>query len=130
MIELDSYDNWNNLKKVLNRATKNKFFKSGQIWWCIIGKNVGSEVYGKSALFSRPILVYKKFSTNLFLGIPLTSKQKSGTWYISFDFKQNKMIAMMYQIRIFDQKRLTNYIGQIKDTEMEKIKTGFLDLFS
>lgn len=74
MINLEFFDNWNEIKKQLHQKEKEvKFFKERQIWWCSIGQNLGSESYGKGLTFTRPILVYKKLSERIFLGTPLTT---------------------------------------------------------
>ncbi len=54
--------------------------------WCGFGENVGIEINGKNDLFSRPVLVFKKFSQYGFLGIPLTSQPHEGTRYVFLDF--------------------------------------------
>ena len=48
-------------------------FKEGKLWWCSIGMNIGVESTGKGERFTRPIIL-KKFNTNSFIGIPLTTR--------------------------------------------------------
>jgi mRNA interferase MazF len=36
------------------------YFKNGEIWWCSIGENIGSEMYGKGEFYRRPVLVIRK----------------------------------------------------------------------
>ena len=69
----------------IDPSQKNRLFHEGEIWWCSIGLNVGDEVFGKGPQFTRPVLIFKKFTGSSFLGIPLTSKVKSGSWYIPVD---------------------------------------------
>jgi len=46
--------------------------------------NIGDEVYGKGEYFSRPVLVYKKLTNTTFLGLPITTREKTGSWYVEF----------------------------------------------
>ncbi len=82
------------------------FFKEGDIWWCAIGENVGVEINGKGSTFSRPVFVYKKLSREGFLGIPLSTKIKKGTWYVTITFKDQKISANLAQMRILSSTRM------------------------
>ncbi len=115
-IQEDSFDNWNILKKNIQAGKKVEYFRERQIWWCSVGQNVGFEVYGKGNSFSRPVLVFKKLTHDTFIGIPLTSKNKS-------------VNAMLHQIRIFDKKRLVNRFGEVDDADFKRISDGFLALY-
>lgn len=87
--------------------------------------NVGSEVYGKGKDFARPVLVVKVFFNGTFLGVPLTSKakNKTGRLYHKFiDSKNRLQVALLGQIRIFDIKRVANYISKIEKSDFEKIR--------
>ena len=54
---------WIGLKQRLHQATqKPPLVSEGDIWWASIGENVGSEINGKSDLFSRPAVIYKKLA--------------------------------------------------------------------
>jgi len=130
MISLDIFDNWNEVKKKLHQQKREaQFFKERQIWWCSIGQNLGSENYGKGETFTRPILIYRKLSDRIFLGIPLTTKIKSGSWYVAI--RQNNIVinAQLHQIRIYDKKRLRNKVGEVDDEDFARIKKGFESLY-
>jgi len=130
MINLELFDNWNEIKKQLHQQEKEiEFFKERQIWWCSIGQNLGSESYGKGLTFTRPILVYRKLSDRIFLGIPLTTKIKIGTWYVTIRQNHKDITAQFHQIRIYDKKRLRNKIGEIDDEDFRRIKAGFESLY-
>lgn len=130
MINIEFFDNWNVVKKKLHLKEKEvEYFKEGQIWWCSIGQNLGSESYGKGLTFTRPILVYKKLSDRIFLGIPLTTKIKIGTWYVTIKQNKQDITAQFNQIRIYDKKRLRNKMGEIDDEDYKKIRVGFQSLY-
>ena len=129
MLNLELFDYWNIVKKKLQQREAVKFFKERQIWWMNIGQNLGSESYGKGATFTRPVLIFKKLSADLFLGLPITSKMKEGSWYVSIKHKGQDLNILLNQVRVCDKKRLTNRFGQIDDTDYDKIKTGFVNLY-
>lgn len=52
---------WIKLKEKLNELeSKAPLVKERDLWWASFGENIGSEINGKSSLFSRPALVLKK----------------------------------------------------------------------
>lgn len=121
MIDIKLFDAWNIVKKRLERRVAVRFFREGQVWWCSIGQNIGSEAYGKGRVFVRPVLIFRKISHNLFLGVPVTTKTKSGDWYSTIKFKGKGQAAMLYQIKVMDRKRLSNKIGEISEKEFGRI---------
>ena len=122
---------WIGLKEKLHNAGyAPPFFKEGEIWWCAVGENVGIEVNGKGKAFSRPVYIYKKLSREGFLGIPLSTKQKAGTWYVEVTFQEKISIANLAQIRVFSVSRLFGRIGSLDGKDSDKIKDGFLRLYS
>ena len=121
---------WIKLKEKLHGNThKPPLFREGEIWWSSIGENIGSEINGKSKLFSRPILVYKKLSANTFLGIPTSSQDRKGTWYVPITLGEVKSVVILSQVRVFDYKRLSSKIGELDVVEIKKIKDKFRDLY-
>jgi mRNA-degrading endonuclease toxin of MazEF toxin-antitoxin module len=123
------YDDWNELKKSLELNEKTFYLKEGQLWWLHIGRNLGFETYGKGRYFSRPVLVYRKLSPELFLGVPMTSKVKSGSWYQLIRHRGKVMTSQLNQVRVFSKKRLIKNIGQIDNRDFTKIKTAFCRLY-
>ncbi len=122
---------WIEIKKILhNRTIKPPYFKEGEMWWCHLGENVGSEVDGKGDFFTRPVIVYKKLGSESLLAIPTSTKQKQGSWYVSFKYKGIHELALLSQIRVISFRRLKEKIGTIADPEMHNIKQGFLNLYS
>ena len=100
-------EQWSKLKLTLNNINKNIKIKQGEIYFLSIGQNIGYETYGKKKLFLRPVLIYKKLTKSTFVGIPLTSKEKIGSYFYSFKYKQDILsTAMFNQIRVFDIKRI------------------------
>ena len=120
---------WFELKKRLSTKESPLFFKEGEIWWCSIGFNLGDEIYGKGELFNRPVLIFKKFTSNSFLGLPLTSKDKRGSWYVSVQHTTGKSCVVLNQARVLDKRRLTKRMCAIDDFEYERVRSNFLSLY-
>jgi mRNA-degrading endonuclease toxin of MazEF toxin-antitoxin module len=113
------FNEWNELKKKIN--SRNPIYVSERdIWFCSVGLNVGSEQSGKHELFERPVLVIKKVTANTFIGVPLTSNKKKGSWYV--EIASTNSSAIISQIKLFDTRRLARKIGVISVEEFEIIK--------
>ena len=102
----------------------------GDLWWCAIGENVGIEVAGKSTDFTRPVVVLKKFGRVGFLGIPTTTKERTGTWYVSFTHKGIPETAMLNQARVLSYKRLNRQMGTLDDSDFKNVKEAYVRLFT
>jgi len=117
------FDRWNNLKKDLNSKKEIIKFRQGDIYFMSIGQNIGHESYGKNELFLRPVLVYKKLTKTTFIGIPLTSKHKEGSYYFSFNYKKDKTsTAMLNQMRVYDIRRSEYFSGHINKNTLENLR--------
>ena len=116
------FDNWGILKKKLDKREKFPSFEEKQIWWINIGTNVGDELCGKSQLFSRPVLILKKFNNHFFFAIPLSSVQKDNPYYFNFEFKGKKQSAIMCQTKPISSKRLSTMIGKVSNELFDAIK--------
>jgi mRNA interferase MazF len=128
---LKKFLDWIGLKEKIHTTSVGPlYFKEGEIWWCAIGENIGVEINGKGKMFSRPIFVYKKLSKAGFIGIPLSTQSKEGTWYISFSFQNKNIVANLAQVRFFSTFRLYKKMGALDDSDIGKIKSGFLRLYS
>jgi len=128
---IKKFSEWIKVKEKLHNIEENKvpFFKEGEIWWCGIGDNIGSEVNGKSKYFSRPVYILKKFSKDMFFGIALTSKVKEGSWFVRINFLHNNQTVTLHQARNFNTRRLYTLMGQCDEETVEKIKAGFCQLY-
>ncbi len=98
------------------------YFKEGDVWWCALGINIGDESFGKGEIFRRPILILKKLSSDLCIGLPLTSKIKIGTWFIDIKLNNRIRSVMLYQIRVLDKKRFQFKIGELDIASFERVK--------
>jgi mRNA interferase MazF len=116
------FDKWNNIKKKLENKNQKFFFKEREIWWMSVGVNIACESCGKGETFRRPVLVLRKLSGNSFIGIPLSSKDKSGTWFCDITINNQKRSVLLYQIRMFSTNRFESRMATLDDNDFEKVK--------
>ncbi len=122
------FDNWGIKKKKVHGVDVRPMFKERDIWWCILGTNVGDEQDGKGDNFTRPVLVLKKFNSNIFIGIPLSTQLKDNKFYYRINFRNMDQSLLLSQLRLMDAKRFEIRMGYISLGEMEKIKERIKEL--
>jgi len=121
---------WIKLKEKLHNVQKEPpLVKERDLWWVSFGENIGSEINGKSDLFSRPAVVLKKLSRSFYLVAPTTTKKKEGTWYVEITQERKFVYVCIHQIRIIDYRRLSSKLGQIDTNDFAKIKKAFWELY-
>jgi len=133
------FDGWNKLKIKLDAVVDFPRPKRRQVWWCVIGLNVGSE-QSCSEDFERPVLVLKVFGS-MFWGIPITSSDQDnkkkgnplfykieGISYSTSDGRTKKLqgYIALCQLRIFDSRRLKRKLLKLDidlfDTIEQKVR--------
>ncbi|MCK9368474.1 type II toxin-antitoxin system PemK/MazF family toxin [Candidatus Dojkabacteria bacterium] len=120
---LKDFENWNILKKEIDSSNNRiPFFKEGDVWWVHLGANIGSEIEGKGTKFLRPMIIIRKYSPQLFLGIPLSSKLKNIWSYIPIIINTRKESLLITQSRSISSKRLLHRFGEISEKELRKVK--------
>ena len=102
MLRVNRFLEWTGLKQELHHGTQSPPLASaGDIWWASIGENVSSEINGKSRLFSRPIIIFKKLAHGFYFVIPTTTKSEVG----------------FHQARAIDHRRFSTKLGQLDDSD-------------
>ncbi len=128
----NKFDEWNEVKKRTNNTKFKLGIKSREIYWIKIGQNIGDEEYGKGKAFSRPVLIVRQLTSDLFIGIPLTSILRDDDYFYSFTFQTKKGIvnnsAMLLQIRAFSKKRITSKLGKMSVEDFEQIKNRLINV--
>lgn len=121
---------WIKLKEKLHNVLKGPpLVKERDLWWVSFGENIGSEINGKSGLFSRPGIILKKLSREFYLVAPTTSQKKDGSWYVEITQENKYMYVCLHQVRTIDHRRLSSRLGQIDSDDFEKVKTAFMKLY-
>jgi hypothetical protein len=122
----DKFNNWNELKQQLNDNDNNIKFRARDIYFMSVGQNICKETYGKGEEFLRPVLVYKKLSKETFFDIPLTSKEKQGTYFFNFTSKGKKSTANLNQIKVFDIKRAKFFYSRMGKDIFKNLESKLL----
>ena len=117
-----NFRRWHFLKEQLNKREKVIYFREREIWWCSLGLNVGFEEDGKNYRFERPVLILKKFSKDLFLALPTTTKNKENKYYYKFKNGNRECSVILSQMRATSSKRLLRRIRKISPDDFENIK--------
>ena len=120
---------WNRLKGNLHEFGRIPAIKEGEVWWAALGENIGIEINGKSDVYSRPVLIFKKFSRHGFMGIPLTSQPHGGLWYTPIILQNKKSMLALPQARCLSAFRLYRKIGTIYDSDLERVREAFRRLY-
>jgi len=125
---MQEYDKWNEVKKEIQDIEDKIFFKERDIFWARLGKNIGFEQNGKGEEFTRPIIVVKKYSTNMMLAIPLSTTIREGSFFYKFNFKDKISTALLVQNRLLSSKRLVKKIGKIDENNFKQLKERLINL--
>jgi mRNA interferase MazF len=131
---MEKFDKWNRVKKNTEQNKRKLGIKSRDIFWAKIGQNVGSEEYGKDKNFARPVIIIRKLTSDLFIGIPLTSTIKNNDYFHAFEYnnKSNGLVqnsAMILQVRTYSIKRLMNKTGVINKNDFKIVVEKSKKLF-
>jgi mRNA-degrading endonuclease toxin of MazEF toxin-antitoxin module len=100
-----------------------------ELWWISFGENIGSEINGKSTLFSRPGIILKKLSKGFYLVAPTTSQPRDGLWYVKIRQNNKDFRVCLNQIRTVDYKRFSNKLGVVDENDFKNIKYAFWNLY-
>jgi len=122
------FDRWNGAKKALDEGVRGPHCHEREIWWCAIGVNGGSEQHSQTEDFSRPIVVVRRFTRDIFWGIPLTTKFKDNIPFrIRFTIGGIANDALILQMRAYDRKRLVRQIDVVPKEVFAQITNEIID---
>tara|TARA_B100001564_G_scaffold342670_1_gene338522 strand:- start:484 stop:873 length:390 start_codon:yes stop_codon:yes gene_type:complete len=118
------YFSWATFKHKLNGLRLNKIplFSEREIWWCSIGLNVGFEIFGKSDIYTRPVLIIKKYGRNTFLGLPISSSTKDSFYRYHINSSKIQGDLLLDQPRVMDARRLSTRIQKLGKHEFSLIR--------
>jgi mRNA interferase MazF len=109
---------------------KPPLFNEGEIWWCHIGDNIGTELCGKGSKFNRPVVVLRKIDRGSFIGLCLIGKSKKGDWYYQLNINDDLSSVVLIQVNYFDYRRLNGKIGAVLDNQLRSIRERFIERIS
>lgn len=119
---MKEFDRWNNIKKELSQRYQKYLFKAGEVWWCSLGLNLGSESFGKGDTFRRPVLILKKLSSDSCIVLPLTSRRKDGSWFIDITIHGEQKWILLHQIRMIHTKRFQRRLATLDRSDFQRVK--------
>jgi mRNA interferase MazF len=129
-ILIKKFIEWINLKEKLHNISAHvPLVKERDVWWVSIGENIGSEINGKSRLFSRPAVVLKKLARGLYLVAPTTSGFREGSWYVEILSGNKTSYICLHQVRVIDWRRLSSRMGSISSGDFKNLKQAFWNLY-
>jgi mRNA-degrading endonuclease toxin of MazEF toxin-antitoxin module len=125
-----NYNLWNEKKKIIDKETITPPFKEREIWWCSLGCNIGSEEDGKHEKFERPVIVFLRFTKNIFWAIPLSTQIYPKESHIHYTFECGGVVrvALIHQMRLISSNRLIKYISTISFDNFQIIRKFVRDL--
>lgn len=130
-MRIKHFREWIALKEKLDgHKLKMPHVNEGEIWWASVGENIGYEINGKSRLFTRPVLIFKKLSREFYLIIPLTTQNHKGTWYVNYRHQGKEVTACLQQVRAIDYRRLSTKLGTLEKDVLTLIKEAFKRLYT
>ncbi len=129
---IDDFDLWNYKKKEINNKiipTSFHYYER-EVWWCSIGKNIGSEENGKNEYFERPIIIFRIFGSETLWALPLTSREikPESRKEIEIMLNNHKQTVDLAQIRLISSKRLLRYAGIVDFGDFQIIRKNLKDL--
>lgn len=120
------FDRWNNFKKYIDKDKNLVDFLERDIWWCSVGVNVGREQQSQTENFSRPVVIIKRFTPDIFLAVPLTTQIKKDRFRICIKIGEIQNDALILHMRSYDRKRLIRKVCMLPDKEFKKITKAIL----
>ncbi len=117
------FDKWNIEKKIVDARVVNKslFFYAREIWWCSAGLNVGVESNGKHDNFERPMLIVKKFNSDMVWGLPLTTQGQNNKYFYKLNHEEIKSWVVLSQIKTISTKRFLRKVGSISEADFKEV---------
>ena len=115
-------------KIIIDKKFKGTSINEHEVYWCLLGENIGFEQNGKGEFFLRPVLIFKKFNNTIFWGIPMSTKNKDNKYYVKVLLKDIEQSAIISQLRILDTKRLYQFIGHVSRDDFRKIRNSVKEI--
>lgn len=123
------FNNWNIEKQNLEyNSIDDIVFHKGEIWWCSIGVNIGSEQDGKNKLYERPVLVLRKFNNRMAWVLPMTTKNGDSDYYYQLEHAGIVSSVILSQLRLASVKRFRRLIRKISQNQFSLIQDKIIKL--
>lgn len=123
---MKDFDDWNVSKKKVE-LRKRMTIKTGSVWICNFGLNIGYEIDGKNENYIRPALVLLGFGYSGAIVVPLTSSGKKSKFLITLNKKSSINLS---QVRYLDSKRFMRYVFDIQKNKLSGILNALFKMFT
>ncbi len=127
---MKNFDEWNNIKKNIEKFTPDFNVDMREVWWVSLGINIGSEACGKNDNFERPVIVLKKFDSNNFFVLPITSTINEGDHFYTIFMNGQDRCVMLHQGKFINKRRFLRRMQILSESKFDGIKNTFIDLIS
>jgi mRNA interferase MazF len=128
MIDKD-FGKWNSKKKDIHNNKRGPNFNEREIWWCLLGTNIGFEHDGDKQEHQRPVLIIKSLSLNTCYIVPLTSSSNTHRFRVPLGIVEDRNAsAVISQMRVIDTKRLTEKICYLNTEKFEITRKAIKEL--
>jgi len=127
VLMIKEFDLWNTEKKIVDSKLVNRslFFHEREIWWCSAGLNIGVEANGKNENFERPMMIIRKFNTDMVWVLPLTTKGKQDNYHYKIESETIKSLVILSQVKTISTKRLIRKVGSVSETDFIEVISRF-----
>lgn len=107
------------------------YFRAGDVWWCTLETVVRSASNGTppKAECRRPVLIYKRFTHNSFLGLQITKQGRGGAWYEPIEFEDKQRWVMLHRPITMEAERLLDCVGCVDDATLNRVRERFVGLY-
>jgi mRNA interferase MazF len=128
-----NFDAWIFQKKKVDQeiiAIKNRLH-IGEVRWCSIGVNIGSEIDGKGEGFFRPVLIVSLVGSALCLVVPVTSKIKRevpGFFVVTINNQEQSLCIQ--HMRSVSQKRIYQRMVTISENKLQSVKEKIKEFYN
>ena len=127
-MHIKDFNAWNEDKKAVD-ARNSVRVRAGEVRWLSMGVNVGSEIDGKGARFTRPALIVHCIGDKLALILPLTTSDKRIPGYLPFEWKDRRDNLCLHQMKIVSTKRLLNRVAKVSDAKLKTVKNAIAKFY-
>jgi mRNA interferase MazF len=129
------FDDWNKIKKATDVSDRKVFGHPREVWWCVLGVNVGVEADGKNDNFERPVLVINVYNKQSMLVLPLTSRAREDKFHFPLIIKEvnratkavftKTVFVKLTQARMISNKRLLRKVDVINKDDFNAALEAF-----
>jgi mRNA interferase MazF len=125
-----NFDEWSALKKQVDSGNRIVHVRPGVIRWVTFGVNVGTEIDGKGAGFTRPALIDHVVGRTLAMVVPISSSIKPVSGYFPFEYDGKTNSLCIHQLKTVSVKRVLGRKGRLSDQRLASIKDEIKRFFS